>query len=94
MWFLCWSDIWEYKLSSKAKNDKSAQRSKFDEMMNFLREGDELIVSEFSRLVPSTNEMVSRIKKYTLNIRKIFQLIKGISLILSKHTGNYSRVCW
>ena len=31
---------------------KSAKRPKFDEMMNFLREGDELIVSEFSRLAP------------------------------------------
>ena len=29
---------------------RSAQRPKFDEMMNFLREGDELIVSDFSRL--------------------------------------------
>ena len=33
------------KLSSR-----SAQRPKFDEMMNFLREGDELIVSEFRAL--------------------------------------------
>ena len=39
---------------------KSAQCSKFDEMMNFLREGDELIVSEFSRLVRSTNEIANQ----------------------------------
>ena len=29
---------------------QSAKRPKFNEMMNFLRDGDELIVSEFSRL--------------------------------------------
>ena len=35
-------------------SSKSAKRPKFDEMMNFLREGDELIASEFSRLARST----------------------------------------
>ena len=34
---------------------KSAKRPKFDEMMNFLRKGDELIISEFSRLARSND---------------------------------------
>ena len=38
---------------------KSAKRPKFDEMMNFLREGDELIVSEFSRLARSTIDLLN-----------------------------------
>ena len=38
---------------------KSAQRPKFDEMMNFLREGDELIVSDFSRLARSTTDLLN-----------------------------------
>ena len=38
---------------------KSAKRPKFDEMMNFLREGDELIVSEFSRLARSTTDLLN-----------------------------------
>ena len=36
---------------------KSAKRPKFDEMMNFLREGDELIVSEFSRLARKSRNL-------------------------------------
>ena len=36
---------------------RSAQRPKFKEMMNFLREGDELIVSDFSRLARSTTDL-------------------------------------
>ena len=38
---------------------KSAQRPKFNEMMNFFREGDELIVTEFSRLARSTRDLPS-----------------------------------
>lgn len=38
---------------------KSAKRPKFDEMMNFLREGDELIVTDFSRLARSTVDLLN-----------------------------------
>ena len=44
---------------------KSAQRPKFDEMMNFLREGDELIVSEFSRLARSTTDLLQIVETLT-----------------------------
>jgi len=44
----------EHKIS-----EKSAKRPKFEEMMNFLREGDELIVSEFSRLARSTTDLLN-----------------------------------
>ena len=44
---------------------KSAQRPKFDEMMNFLREGDELIVSEFSRLARSTIDLLKIVEILT-----------------------------
>ena len=38
---------------------KSAKRPKFEEMLNFLREGDELIVSEFSRFARSTTDLLN-----------------------------------
>lgn len=41
---------------------KSATRPKFDEMMDFLREGDELIVTEFSRLARSTVDLLNTIE--------------------------------
>ena len=44
---------------------KSAKRPKFDEMMNFLREGDELIVSEFSRLARSTKDLLNIVETLT-----------------------------
>ncbi len=44
---------------------KSAKRPKFDEMMNFLREGDELIVSEFSRLARSTTDLLNIVETLT-----------------------------
>ena len=44
---------------------KSAKRPKFDEMMNFLREGDELIVSEFSRLARSTTDLLQIVETLT-----------------------------
>ena len=44
---------------------KSAKRPKFDEMMNFLREGDELIVSEFSRLARSTTDLLQIVEILT-----------------------------
>ena len=44
---------------------KSAKRPKFDEMINFLREGDELIVSEFSRLARSTRDLLNIVETLT-----------------------------
>ena len=40
-------------------SSKSANRPKFDEMMNFLREGDELIVSEFHSLTKKDVKVLS-----------------------------------
>ena len=57
------------KLSSK-----SAKRPKFDEMMNFLREGDELIVSEISRLVRSTTDLLNIVDSLTKKDVKVFSL--------------------
>lgn len=44
---------------------KSINRPKLEEMMNFLREGDELIISEFSRLARSTVDLLNIIKTLT-----------------------------
>ena len=57
------------KLSSK-----SAKRPKFDEMMNFLREGDELIVSEFSRLARSTTDLLNIVDSLTKKDVKVLSL--------------------
>ena len=57
------------KLSSK-----SANRPKFDEMMNFLREGDELIVSEFSRLARSTTDLLNIVDSLTKKNVKVRSL--------------------
>ena len=53
---------------------KSAQRPKFDEMMNFLREGDELIVSEFSRLARSTTDLLNIVESLTKKDVKVRSL--------------------
>ena len=53
---------------------KSAKRPKFDEMMNFLREGDELIVSEFSRLARSTTDLLNIIETLTKKDVKVRSL--------------------
>ena len=53
---------------------KSAQRPKFDEMMNFLREGDELIVSEFSRLARSTTDLLNIVETLTKKDVKVRSL--------------------
>ena len=57
------------KLSSK-----SAKRPKFDEMMNFLRDGDELIVSEFSRLARSTTDLLNIVDSLTKKDVKVRSL--------------------
>ena len=44
---------------------KSANHPKFDEMMNFLREGDELIVPEFSRLARSITDLLNIVDSLT-----------------------------
>jgi len=44
---------------------KSAHRPKFDEMMNFLREGNEWIVSEFFRLARSTTDLFNIVDSLT-----------------------------
>ena len=53
---------------------KSAKRPKFDEMMNFLREGDELIVSEFSRLARSTVDLLNIVETLTKKEVKVRSL--------------------
>ena len=53
---------------------KSAKRPKFDEMMNFLREGDELIVSEFSRLARSTTDLLNIVETLTKKDVKVRSL--------------------
>ena len=53
---------------------KSAKRPKFDEMMNFLREGDELIVSEFSRLARSTRDLLDIVETLTKQDVKVRSL--------------------
>ena len=53
---------------------KSAKRPKFDEMMNFLREGDELIVSEFSRLARSTTDLLNIVESLTKKDVKVRSL--------------------
>lgn len=53
---------------------KSAKRPKFDEMMNFLREGDELIVSEFSRLARSTIDLLNIVETLTKKDVKVRSL--------------------
>ena len=53
---------------------KSAQRPKFDEMINFLREGDELIVSEFSRLARSTIDLLNIVETLTKKDVKVRSL--------------------
>ena len=57
------------KLSSKSSN-----RPNFDEMMNFLREGDELIVSEFSRLARSTTDLLNIVDSLTKKDVKVRSL--------------------
>ena len=57
------------KLSSQ-----SAKRPKFDEMMNFLRDGDELIVSEFSRLARSTTDLLNIVDSLTKKDVKVRSL--------------------
>ena len=55
-------------------SSQSANRPKFDEMMNFLREGDELIVSEFSRLARSTTyllNIVDTLSKKNVKVRSL-----------------------
>ena len=52
---------------------KSAKRPKFDEMMNFLREGDELIV-EFSRLARSTIDLLNIVETLTKKDVKVRSL--------------------
>lgn len=53
---------------------KSAKRPKFDEMMNFLREGDELIVSDFSRLARSTTDLLNIVETLTQKDVKVRSL--------------------
>jgi len=53
---------------------KSAKRPKFDEMMNFLREGDELIVSEFSRLARFTTNLLNIVESLTKKDVKVRSL--------------------
>ncbi len=55
-------------------SSKSANRPKFDEMMNFLREGDELIVSEFSRLARSTTDLLNIVDSLTKKDVKVRSL--------------------
>ena len=52
----------------------SAKRPKFDEMMNFLREGDELIVFEFSRLARSTTDLLNIVETLTKKDVKVRSL--------------------
>ena len=51
-----------------------ANGPKFDEMMNFLREGDELIVSEFSRLARSTTDLLNIVETLTKKDVKVRSL--------------------
>ena len=67
------------KISSKSSN-----RPKFDEMMNFLREGDELIVSEFSRLARSTTDLLNIVDSLTKKDVKVLSLRTGVHKRLSK----------
>lgn len=53
---------------------KSAKRPKFDEMMNFLRESDELIVLEFSRLDRLTADLLNIVKTLTKKDVKVRSL--------------------
>ena len=53
---------------------KSAKRPKFDEMMNFFREGDELIVTEFSRLARSTVDLLNIVETLTKQDVKVRSL--------------------
>ena len=53
---------------------KSPQRPKFDEMMNFFRAGDELIVTEFSRLARSTVELLNIVETLTKKDVKVRSL--------------------
>ena len=55
-------------------SSKSAKRPKFDEMMNFLREDDELIVSEFSRLARSTTDLLNIVDSLTKKDVKVLSL--------------------
>lgn len=55
-------------------SSKSSNRPKFDEMMNFLREGDELIVSEFSRLARSTTDLLNIVDSLTKKDVKVLSL--------------------
>ena len=57
---------------------RSAKRPKFDEMMNFLREGDELIVSEFSRLARSTKDLLNIVETLTKSDVKVRSLKEQI----------------
>ena len=53
---------------------QSAKRPKFNEMMNFLRDGDELIVSEFSRLARSTTDLLNIVDSLTKKDVKVRSL--------------------
>ena len=56
-------------------SSKSDKWHKFDEMMNnFLREGDELIVSEFFRLARSTTDLLNIIDSLTKKYVKVLSL--------------------
>ena len=55
-------------------SSKSAQRPKFDETMHFFRAGDELIVSEFSRLARSTVELLNIVETLTKKDVKVRSL--------------------
>ena len=56
---------------------KSTKRPKFDEMMNFLREGDELIVSEFSRLARSTTDLLNIVETQIITKYRVLLFIRG-----------------
>ena len=62
---------------------KSAKRPKFDEMMNFLREGDELIVSEFSRLARSTIDLLNIVETLTKKDVKVRSLKEQLRFMLT-----------
>lgn len=46
------------KIFSEKKSGKDKNRPKLEEMLNFIREGDVVIVSEFSRLARNTKDLL------------------------------------
>ena len=72
---------------------ESPQHPKFDEMMNFFRAGDELIVTEFSRLARSTVDLLNIVEILTKKDVKVRSLKEQLDTSTSQGKFMLSATC-